>query len=149
MLKRNKAPNKGLWSPIGGKLEMDSGESPHQCAVRETFEEVGLRIEVSQLHLFCMIAEKAYEAKNHWLMFLFDCKAPIKNIPESIDEGRFSFFTRDEIDFLPIPETDRVSLWEIYDKHRESFVSARANCEPGHPLEVVIEQIIEGPKPRA
>ncbi len=144
MLQRQKAPNKGLWSPIGGKLEMETGESPYQCAVRETFEEIGLKIETSQLHLFCMIAEKAYEASNHWLMFLFDCKVPIRNLPETIEEGPFSFFSRDEINTLPIPETDRSGLWDIYDKYRDSFVSARANCQPGHPLEIVVEQIIEG-----
>lgn len=28
LIKRNKSPNKGLWSPPGGKLEMDSGNLP-------------------------------------------------------------------------------------------------------------------------
>ena len=42
LMQRNKAPNKGLWSPIGGKLEMVTGESPHEAAVREVGEEVGL-----------------------------------------------------------------------------------------------------------
>lgn len=143
MLQRRKAPNKGLWSPIGGKLEMETGESPYQCAVRETYEEIGLEIDTSQLHLFCMIAEKAYEASNHWLMFLFDCTVPIYKLPENIEEGRFSFFTRDEINRLPIPETDRNGLWEIYDKFSDSFVCARANCDPGRPLEIVVEQIIK------
>jgi len=35
LIKRNKSPNKGLWSPPGGKLEMESGESPFECARRE------------------------------------------------------------------------------------------------------------------
>ena len=146
MLQRRKAPNKGLWSPIGGKLEMETGESPYQCAVRETLEEIGLEIETSQLHLFCMIAEKAYEASNHWLMFLFDCQVPIHALPENIEEGQFSFFSRQEIDSLPIPETDRKGLWEIYDNYSDSFVSARANCTPGQPLEIVVEQVIESSK---
>src|SRR5208283_621649 len=71
LLLRAKAPNKGVWSPIGGKLEMASGESPFECAVRETLEETGFRIGVADLHLFSMIAEKAYEGQSHWLMFLF------------------------------------------------------------------------------
>ena len=144
MIQREKAPNKGLWSPIGGKLEMGSGESPHECAVRETFEEIGLRIDSSQLHLFCMIAEKAYEGSNHWLMFLFDCRASISKLPETIDEGRFSFFSRESIETIPIPETDREGLWTIYDKHRNGFVSARANCTPDQPLEIIIEQAVDG-----
>lgn len=144
MLKRKKSPNQGLWSPIGGKLEMETGESPHQCAARETFEEIGLKIDPSQLHLFCMIAEKAYEGSNHWLMFLFDSQLAIHELPEAIDEGTFSFFSREQIDTLTIPETDRQGLWAIYDDYRDSFVSARANCEPGQPLEIVVEQVIEG-----
>lgn len=143
MLQRNKSPNKGLWSPIGGKLEMETGESPYQCAARETFEEIGLKIETSDLHLFCMIAEKAYEGSHHWLMFLFDCRKPVTTLPESITEGRFAFYSREAIESLPIPETDREGLWGIYDKYRDSFVSARADCEPGKPLKIVVEQIIE------
>jgi len=142
MIQRNKAPNKGLWSPIGGKLEMETGESPHECAVRETFEEVGLAIDSSKLHLFCMIAEKAYEGSNHWLMFLFDCRTPIGKLPATIDEGRFAFFSREDIETLPIPETDREGLWAIYDQRRHGFVSARANCAPGQPIEIIVEQSI-------
>ncbi len=139
MLQRNKSPNRGLWSPIGGKLEMETGESPHQCAARETLEETGLEVGVADLHLFCMIAERAYEGKNHWLMFLFECKKPIAALPPSMGEGAFAFHSRDAIDTLPIPETDREGLWSIYDKYREGFVSARADCSPGHPLNIVIE----------
>jgi len=40
LIKRRKAPNLGCWSPIGGKLEMGTGESPFECAIRETGEEV-------------------------------------------------------------------------------------------------------------
>ena len=66
-----KEPNKNCWSPIGGKLEMRLGESPFECAIRETREEIGLEISEGDLHLFSMISEKAYEGSCHWLMFLF------------------------------------------------------------------------------
>lgn len=149
MLQRNKAPNKGLWSPIGGKLDMQSGESPHECATRETREEIGLNVKCSQMHLFCMISEKAYEGSGHWLMFLFSCSKPIEKLPSPIDEGQFSFFTRQEIDSLEIPETDRHCLWNIYDKHRYGFVAVRADCSPGKPLDIVYEQVIGPDSPSA
>ena len=38
LLHRNKAPNAGMYSPIGGKLEMADGEGPQESAVREIFE---------------------------------------------------------------------------------------------------------------
>ena len=35
LIQRKKKPNRGYWSPPGGKLEMDIGESPFECAIRE------------------------------------------------------------------------------------------------------------------
>ena len=143
MIQRTKAPNLGLWSPIGGKLEMPTGESPHQCAVRETFEETRLAVRSEDLHLFCMAAEKAYEGEGHWLMFLFDCRKPIESLPRKIDEGAFRFFSREAIDELPIPATDREGLWAIYDMYREDFVALRVNCHPDEALDFEIEQVIQ------
>lgn len=139
LIQRTKEPNHGLWSPIGGKLEMDRGESPFECAIREAHEETGIEIEESDLHLFCMAAEKAYEGKGHWLMFLFDCSKPLDSLPPTIDEGAFAFYSREEIDSLPIPETDRQGLWEIYDRHHKRFVALKVDCQPGKPLEFQIE----------
>ena len=139
MLKRAKEPNKGLWSPIGGKLEMPTGESPFECAIREAKEETGIDLTESDLHLFCMAAEKAYEGKGHWLMFLFDCFKPLERLPPGIDEGAFAFYTRAEIDSIAIPETDRRGLWEMYDRFHKRFVALKVDCQPGKPLEFVIE----------
>ena len=141
LLLRAKPPNLGVWSPIGGKLETAIGESPFECAVRETMEETGHAITTADLHLFAMIAEKAYEGESHWLMFLFRCKRPLSVVPAEIHEGRFAFFSRAAIDALPIPETDRTALWPIYDRYRDRFVSLRADCAPGKPVVVEIEEI--------
>jgi 8-oxo-dGTP diphosphatase len=94
LLLRAKPPNLGAWSPIGGKLEMATGESPFECAVRETREETGFEIGAPDLHLFAVIAEKAYEGQSHWLMFLFRCRRPLPGLPPDISEGRFGFFSR-------------------------------------------------------
>ena len=61
LMLRAKPPNLGVWSPIGGKLETALGESPFECAVRETFEETGIAATTSDFHLFAIIAEKAIE----------------------------------------------------------------------------------------
>jgi 8-oxo-dGTP diphosphatase len=141
LLLRAKPPNLGVWSPIGGKLEMATGESPFECAVRETREETGLEITTEDLHLFSVIAEKAYEGQSHWLMFLFRCRRLLSGLPPDIEEGRFGFFSREAIRSLPIPETDRTALWPTYDEHRDHFVALRADCEPGKPVRVVVEEI--------
>ena len=140
LIQRTRAPNAGCWSPIGGKLEMATGESPFECAVRETAEETGLTIAAADLHLFGMISEKGYEGQSHWLMFLFDCRKPLTSLPPPIDEGSFGFYTREEVDRTAVPATDRTLLWPVYDEHRRGFIAYRAECHPDHPLEVVVEE---------
>ena len=142
LLLRAKPPNLGVWSPIGGKLETAKGESPFECAVRETHEETGFAITTADLHLFAMIAEKAYEGESHWLMFLFRCRRPISALPPTISEGKFGFFSRAAIATLEIPETDRSALWPIYDQYRDRFVALKADCAPGQPVRVEFEEII-------
>lgn len=141
LLLRAKPPNLGSWSPIGGKLETTTGESPFECAVRETREEAGLDISADDLHLFAMIAEKAYEGESHWLMFLFRCRRSILELPPAINEGHFGFFSRAAIDALPIPETDRSALWPIYDRYRDRFVALKADCAPGQAIRIEVEEI--------
>lgn len=131
MIRRRKSPNKGRWSPVGGKLEMATGESPFECACREAFEETGLRIGASDLHLFGMVSERSYEGSGHWLMFLFDCLKPIDALPPEIDEGQFGFFSREEIDSAEIPPGDRKLVWPVFDSHRRSFLAFRAQCGNG------------------
>lgn len=144
LMLRAKQPNLGVWSPIGGKLEMATGESPFQCAVRETAEETGHHVREEDMHLFAMIAEKAYQGQTHWLMFLFRCKAPLDRLPADISEGSFKFFPRARINDLPIPETDKAALWPIYDRYRDRFVSLRADCTTS-PIKITVEQITTGP----
>lgn len=140
LLLRAKQPNLGVWTPIGGKLEMTTGESPFECAVRETFEETGLRVSPEEMHLFAMIAEKAYQGETHWLMFLFRCRKSIAALPPDIAEGKFAFFSREKIKGLPIPETDKAALWPIFDQYRDSFVALKADCARS-PITITIEQI--------
>jgi 8-oxo-dGTP diphosphatase len=140
LLLRAKQPNLGVWTPIGGKLEMATGESPFECAVRETAEETGLQIATDNLHLFAMIAEKAYQGSTHWLMFLFRCKMVIGRLPPDITEGRFAFFSRKQIETLPIPETDKAALWPIFDRYSDRFVALRADCTCS-PIKITVEQI--------
>ncbi len=140
LIKRRKAPNLGCWSPPGGKLETVLGESPFECAVREAHEETGLETVTADWHLFGMVSERGYEGAGHWLMFLFECKKPVAALPAEIDEGGFRFFGRDEIDGIPIPDTDRELLWPYYDRHRTGFVAYRAECHPDRPLALTVEE---------
>ena len=139
LIKRNKPPNKGCWSPIGGKLNMHLGESPYECARRETYEEINLELNDTDIHCFGYISEKNYEGAGHWLMFLFNSKVLLEKVPQAIDEGNFNFFSRAEIDQLAIPDTDRTLLWPYFDSHKNGFIGIRANCSPKKQLEIIEE----------
>jgi len=145
LIQRLKAPNKGCWSPIGGKLDMAAGESPYECARREAHEEVGLELSDQNLHCFGYVSEKSYEGANHWLMFLFECRIPTNHLPGAIDEGHFEFFSRDAIDQLKIPETDHTLIWPYFDQYHQSFIGLRANCDPQGKLTVVEELKLPAP----
>ncbi|MDK3156407.1 NUDIX domain-containing protein [Kamptonema cortianum] len=127
LLERTKSPNQGLWSPPGGKLESGTGESPYQCAVREAREEIGLSLVVHDLRLAGLVAEKAYEGKSHWLMFLFEVRPRLRKLPPAHEEGRFAFVPRGQIARLAIPDTDREKLWDYFWKYRQGFFSL--SCE--------------------
>tara|TARA_B100000989_G_C19515770_1_gene461540 strand:+ start:882 stop:1418 length:537 start_codon:yes stop_codon:yes gene_type:complete len=142
LLQRKKSPNLGKWTPIGGKLEMAIGESPFECAIRETKEEAGMDIQTEDLHLFGMISEKSYEGSGHWLMFLFHCKKHLEQLPPAIPEGDFAFFKREDIEAIEIPDADREALWKVFDDHKDSFVAMRANCSPQKKPEVIVEQCL-------
>ena len=67
LIQRKKKPNRGYWSPPGGKLEMDIGESPFECAIREAKEELAIELQLEQLRLFGYISEKNYEGSKAWI----------------------------------------------------------------------------------
>ncbi|PAW85681.1 MAG: NUDIX hydrolase, partial [Opitutia bacterium Tous-C2FEB] len=102
-------------------------------------------VATTDLHLFGMISEKGYEGQSHWLMFLFDCRKPLAGLPATIDEGKFGFFSRAEVETTAIPDTDRILLWPIFDQHRRGFIAYRAECDPGQPLRMTIEETATQP----
>ncbi|HSH95354.1 MAG TPA: NUDIX domain-containing protein [Roseimicrobium sp.] len=130
LLERAQEPNRGLWSPPGGKLQTDLGESPFMCACREAEEETGLILSPSDLHLTGMVSEHGYQGQSHWLMFLFEIKPRIGAVPPPIREGRFAFFPKEALEKLPLPVTDRDSIWPWFWQHRGGFFAAHCHCHP-------------------
>src|SRR4029077_5024257 len=107
LLERAQEPNLGLWSPCGGKLHTELGESPYACACRESAEELQLKISSSDLHLTGIVSEHGYAGQVHWLMFLFDVKPKLDRLPPPHREGKFEFFAPTALDQLKLPQTDR------------------------------------------
>ena len=130
LMERAQEPNLGLWSPCGGKLDTTTGESPYACACREAYEELGIRVQVRDFHLAGLISEHGYQGETHWLLFLFELKQRLRELPPPHREGRFQFFKRDSIHDLNIPETDRKSIWPWFWQYRGGFFSAHCHCNP-------------------
>ncbi len=130
LLERAEEPNRGLWSPAGGKLHTEVGESPYACACREAHEELGVSLSASDLHLTGMVSEHGYQGQTHWLMFLFEVKRKLTSLPPVHREGRFEFFTKEALVALKIPKTDRERIWPWFWKHRGGFFAAHCHCHP-------------------
>lgn len=131
LMERAQEPNLGLWSPCGGKLHIETGESPYACAVREGAEELALGLSLSDLHLTGLVSEHGYEGQSHWLMFLFEVKRRLAACPRAHREGRFAFFARAALADLRVPQTDRERLWPWFWQHRGGFFAAHCHCHPG------------------
>lgn len=113
LLHRIKAPNKDLYSPIGGKLDMDTGESPTQCAQREIREEAGIEVPIERLHLMGLISEAGFEGTGHWLLFYFRVLGAVEVEAGPMDEGWLEWHEPGEIEHLNLPESDRRVIWPL------------------------------------
>jgi 8-oxo-dGTP diphosphatase len=131
LLHRRKDPNAGMYSPIGGKLDLDRGESPHACAIREIHEESGVELTDHEVRLAGVVSETAYEGDDHWLLFLFEVVRPVAGTEIGsleIDEGTLVWVAPDEVEQLDIPYTDRHIMWPLVRQHRGGFFMVDIDC---------------------
>ncbi len=94
---------KGRYLLPAGRVDL--GEMPDQAAVRETFEETSLRVEIEGLMgvRIWVMDDGEY---NYFFMFRAKLLSPISELRpnlEEIDDARF--FTKEEMDALNVVET--------------------------------------------
>ncbi|NOG55045.1 MAG: NUDIX domain-containing protein [Planctomycetes bacterium] len=145
LIHRHKSPNHDLYSPIGGKLEQDDGESPTGCAAREIFEEAGLTVSVDDLHLTGIVSEKGYEGQGHWLLFCYELMIPCNVEAKQISEGRLEWVPLENVLDLPIPDSDRQVIWPLFLEYRHGFFAAHIDCT-GPDLQWSLEQSVLPPQ---
>lgn len=129
LLHRLKEPNKGLFSPIGGKLDTSTGESPTRCAQREAMEEAGVEIPLDRFRLAGMISERGYESKTNWLLFYFRVEGAVDFEAFEMNEGRLEWHDPAGIERLALPETDRRIIWPLVRKHEGGFFAVHIDCD--------------------
>lgn len=139
LIHRAKEPNKGLYSPIGGKLETSVGESPAQAAQREIQEEAGIDVPIDRLTLRVLVSEQAYEGTTHWLMFVYRVEGAVEVPEQEIDEGRLIWKSFAELDALPLPETDARFIWPTLRAHEQGFAALHIDCR-SRPIRSALEQ---------
>ncbi len=131
LLHRIRDPNAGMYSPIGGKLDQQTGESPHACAIREIAEEAGVTVTDDEVRLNGVVSERAYEGRSHWLIFLFEITRPIGHDEVAamhMREGVLEWIPPERIESLEIPDTDREILWPLVREHRGRFFMVDIDC---------------------
>lgn len=102
LLRRRKRPNRGRWSPLGGKIEVARGESPHEAARREVREEAGISLGPRDLHLAGILTERRWEGREDWLVFAFRARSPRgAKARTSCPEGALAWMTRSDVRSLP------------------------------------------------
>ena len=114
--KKENDENKDKWIGIGGKLE--EGESPEEAAVREAYEETGLRL-FSPVYrgIVTFVSEK-------WgteYMHLFTCDSFEGDIKENCDEGELLWIDKKELLSCNLWEGDKIFLELIDDKSTPFF----------------------------
>ena len=101
-VKKKNDINHDKWIGVGGKFEQ--GESPEDCALRETWEETGLQLTD---YRYRGIVTFDYEGRDTEYMHLFTATGWTG---EQIrcDEGDLEWVPKDKVQDLPIWEGDRI-----------------------------------------
>lgn len=139
MLLRNKKENdlnEGKWIGVGGKMER--GETPEECAVRETREETGLTLKSLKLKGVVEFVSKKWEDER---MYLYTSDSFEGELAEC-DEGELRWIPKEKVFDLPLWEGDRVFLnYLLVDKpffHIEVRYDERDELEGTADLENII-----------
>ncbi len=109
MMYRNRKPddpNAGKWIGIGGKIE--EGETPEECAVRETREETGITLKSISFRGIVFFLNTEYETEYMYLYTSSDFDDG--QLADSCNEGELNWIDIDEVGELNLWDGDRIFL---------------------------------------
>ena len=114
LVKRGHPPLAGQWSIPGGALEV--GEFVRAAAAREAQEETGLTVEPTELLGVYdrVLRDEKGQVRYHYLLVDFLCRPVTGAVSAAGDAADARWFTRAELDQLPLPEdTAEVIRWGL------------------------------------
>lgn len=115
MLRRLKAPNKDNYTPVGGKL--DPFEAPLKCAIRETFEETGIKVETMK---FCGMLTETSPTEYNWTGYVYIADVEHQE-PPPCNEGTLEWVAFSDLLTVSTPKTDWYIYKYILDKNPFAF----------------------------
>ena len=140
MIRRRKSPNKGRWSPPGGKLDMACGESPFECAIREAREETGLMLEDRDLALFLVMFPKRVTNPPRIGLCFFSIARRCSLSASRYRRGSFLLlFSTGNRQLGNSANRPRVGL-AVVRQAKGGFFGVRAECHLNRPMKLKIEE---------
>lgn len=122
-IKKSNDVHQGKWNGLGGKFE--AGETPEECAIREVYEESGLK--VKHLILKGFLSFPLFANNEDWYAFVFIADEFEGELIDS-PEGRLQWIENEKLLDLPLWEGDRIFLPWL---DKEGFFSAKFCYENG------------------
>ena len=113
-VKKKNDINHDKWIGVGGGFE--HGESPEECALRETFEETGLTLTDYRLR---GIVTFDCEGQETLYMYLFTASAWTGELSEC-NEGDLEWVPKEKVYSLPIWEGDKI-FFRLLEEERPFF----------------------------
>lgn len=122
-VKKENDMHQGKWNGLGGKFE--PGETPEECAIREIYEESGLKVRNPKLK--GLLTFPGFANDEDWYAFVFVAREFEGDLIDS-PEGVLSWIDNDKLMELELWEGDRVFLNWL---DSPGFFSAKFNYKDG------------------
>ena len=114
-VKKKNDENRDKWIGIGGKLE--EGESPHDCARREIYEETGLQVNSLSYRGLVTFVSNQYGTEYMHLFTSCDFSGVMRY---HCDEGELLWVKKEKIPDLNIWEGDKI-FFKLLDTEKSFF----------------------------
>lgn len=134
LIKRVKPPYKNHWAMVGGKLEF--GEHIEECAVREFYEETGIKAEFDSIAgIASEIIYNKNEKTGHFLIFVCKVKSTNKKFTET-EEGELKWINLNDLDKEKIVPSDVLMIREFILKNKKLSIHKIKMVEDGEEYSV-------------